>query len=195
MQRPNRLVTFTDLAELAPGLPTEAVTRTTTLKSPEEFQKQTESVTRRRTNASVVGIILLEKERVALVKRSGTNSGWALPSGSLKPYGLLRSHETFEHGLHREIRQELGVHLDPLSIGISEAEERKFVNIEDGRSQNIYVVTFMARAACGESIRQTRAATREDLTVGSAPLRSTPPLAFNDNAKIINALPQLAVDF
>lgn len=180
---------YPELDYLLPGCPNDTeIIENTYLKTPEAFAKQRESVARRRSHASVVGIMLLEQERIALVHRTGSNAGLALPSGSVK----TEEHESLLDALAREMREELAVVPEPDSVHIQDLEIRTFVM--DGRPerQHVFVATFVGHIAAGQEVQQTEAATLEGVRVGTYPLNNLPPLVFNDTQKVLHALPQFA---
>jgi 8-oxo-dGTP pyrophosphatase MutT (NUDIX family) len=172
-----------DLEFLLAGSPAIAITESHRLMDAKEFEKQRLSVIRRGNNASVVGIIRLQLRRahIALVeRRTGSNQGWALPSGSVKPG------ETFLQALYREMDEELGVGLAHGSVRPPLVEVRHFEHNTTGEIQLAQVATFVGDVALGETIHLTASAREEGLAAVEAfALNDLPEhLAFGDESKI-----------
>lgn len=160
------------------------VVRSTKPVTAVEFDRQRQSISRRRTNASVLGVIVLPSTtEIALVNRTiGSHIGLALPSGSVEPG------ETFCQAFDREMSEELGIEIS--GAHAVQIEQRTFESSTD--RQHIYVATFMARLAMGQEVHQTDAATREGIVATVVPLSDLPQvMAFENDLKKIHDLPQL----
>ena len=109
-----------------------------------------------------VGAVIFEGDRVLLIERAKPpmQGEWSLPGGALEVG------ETLEQGIQREVREETGLHVEPV------AKVEVFDRIaydKTGRVQYHYVlVDFLCRvtggnAVCASDAAGLRWATRDDL--------------------------------
>jgi 8-oxo-dGTP diphosphatase len=109
-----------------------------------------------------VGAVIFDKDYVLLVKRGNApmQGEWSLPGGALE------IGETLENGVKREVFEETGLTVEPISI--VEVFDR-IVHDEAGRVQFHYVlVDYLCRvaggsAACASDAVDLRWAARDDL--------------------------------
>jgi ADP-ribose pyrophosphatase YjhB (NUDIX family) len=149
-----------------------------------EFEKQASKINELGSNARSLGILLLRQGMdVALVQRTGTHPGWALPSGSVQPG------ESFRRAFHREIAEEIDVTEPPKNVRAAHIEKRIF-EAPDGRKQFIYVAMYVGHLANDQEIKLTEAGTQEGIVaVAAHPLKDLPAdMAFGDDQKITDTL-------
>jgi 8-oxo-dGTP diphosphatase len=109
-----------------------------------------------------VGAVILERDRVLLVQRAHAplKGEWSLPGGALE------LGETLEDGIRREVFEETGLIVEPLSI-IKVFD--RITRDEEGRIQFHYVlVDYLCRVAggslaCATDAADARWATRDEL--------------------------------
>lgn len=124
-----------------------------------------------------IGIISMPDSRIILAKRSGPNSGWALPGGRVE------IGEEFDGALVREVLEETGVSIAIKTLLI--IEHKTFIS-PSSECQSIWLSVFSARTM-GESLPyQTEDAIKEGLEIGTFHFDSLPQdMLHSDKQKII----------
>jgi 8-oxo-dGTP diphosphatase len=89
------------------GLAPQLVHTSTTVSVPGEDKKI--STSHAKHSVSVAGVIVDDQNRTLLIRRRD-NHHWEPPGG------VLELHESIEHGLRREIREETGLNVEPIAL-------------------------------------------------------------------------------
>lgn len=190
MKGPGKLYdTYPDLEFLLKGCPpTTRIHHASRLISPEAYEKQAASVDRRGSNASIVGLLVLENSLI-VVERTGSNAGFALPSGSVDTH----RQESFLEALVREAHEEAGVELEPDSLVPQGVEIRTFINTETRAKQHVIVGTVLGHLATRQTPHLTPTAQEEGIvSVAAYPINDMPELVFRDGDLVRAAFPNLA---
>lgn len=125
-----------------------------------------------------IGIITIPDGKLVLSKRSGPNSGWALPGGRVE------IGEEFDSAMIREVEEETGL---AVAVDLTLTIEYKTFALSDGQSLNIWLAVFKGHVVSGDQPRQTEEAVKEGLEIGVFTLDTLPDdMLISDKQKILD---------
>jgi len=142
----------------------------------ENFEKIKEKRLGHPSEGAALGLITISEDRLVLAKRSGPNSGWALPGGRVE------IGEEFDTAMIREVKEETGL---AVTIDLALTIEYKTFTLSDGQSLNIWLAVFKGHVISGDQPRQTEEALKEGLEIGVFTLDTLPvDMLAGDKQKI-----------
>ncbi len=146
----------------------------------DNFQAQKNKSLQRNAEGASIGVVLLGRSAVVLVRRLALNPGWALPGGTVE------SNEEFDDAFLRELEEEtsLKARIERLLL----LENRVFES-PAGETHQVNLAVFEAAAHPGQIPVTTELAAKEDLEVGTFNLDSIPlTMIFKDRDRLLRVI-------